>query len=344
MAVSDTPWSQFTASDYSAQQWRAATLIDTEEGSPDSKDRYKLPYKEPNGEINRNGVHAAAERINQVQGVAPEKKAEAARKLVSVYRNDLGETPPDSLLNLGGDEASDSGAKRSAPPLERLWSTTFLRGKDGSPVELRSKESRSIGGYAAVFQRNSENLGGFIETVDPQFFNRTMSRGWGPVVCRFNHQDNYLLGATYSGTLRLSKDNVGLNYEADLPECRSDVFEMVGRGDIRSSSFAFQCYEDEWRTNDGGTPVRNLLSGKLIDVAPVTVPAYPDATVGLRSLARFVGAPIEDVVERAAKNELRGFFTRTDGPSTVRKPPKSGPAALMEILSKRPDDPIGRSA
>jgi uncharacterized protein len=343
MTVSDSPWN-FSESDYSVQQWREASLIDTEDGSPGSKERYKLQYKEPNGEVNRAGVHAAASRINQVQGVSAEKKAVAARTLAAAYRNDLGEAPPDSLLNMGGEEGGDG--KRSAPPLERLWSTTFLRGKEGSPVEVRSAQSRTIGGYAAVFNRNSENLGGFIEQVNPEFFNRALSVGWGAVVCRFNHQDNYLLGATYSGTLRLSKDNVGLNYDVDLPECRGDVLEMVGRNDIRSSSFAFQCYEDEWRTNDNGYPVRMLMSGKLIDVAPVTVPAYPDATVGLRSLARFVGAPIEDVVARADTDELRGFFHRTDKDGTPKpqKPPTFGPAALMDILAKRPDDPIGQAS
>ena len=88
--------------------------------------------------------------------------------------------------------------------------------------------------------------------------------------------------------------------------------------------------------------MRMLVTGRLIDVAPVTVPAYPDTTVGLRSLAKFVGAPIEDVKEKAAENELRAFFVRTDKTAAPKKKePKSGPAALMEILAKRPDDPIG---
>lgn len=336
MAVSDSPW-QFPESAYSSQQWARACLIDTETGAADSKERYKLPVKEPSGVLNRNGVHAAAARINQVQGVSSEAKATAARKLVSLY-SEIGETPPDSLKTVAG------GGDRSAPDVERLWSTTFIKGTQGSPVEMRSREKRTIGGYAAVFDRNSENLGGFIEQVDPQFFNKAQGLGWPAVVCRFNHRDEYMLGATYSKTLRLSKDNTGLNYEVDLPECRNDVLEYVGRGDIRSSSFAFQCYEDEWRTGDGGYPIRRLMSGKLIDVAPVTVPAYPDATVGLRSLARHVGAPIEEIVARAACDELRGFFIRTDGTPKPKKPPVPGRKALMDILSKRPDDPIGKTA
>jgi len=342
MTVSDAPW-QFSQSDYSPQQWREASLIDTEVGAAESKTRYQLRYKDPNGEVNRMGVYEAANLINQVQGISAEKKAIAARTLVSVYRNDLGETPPDTLLTIGGEE--DDG-KRSGPPRERLWSTTFLRGKDGSPVEVRSAQSRTIGGYAAVFNRNSENLGGFIEQVHPEFFNRSISIGWGRVICRFNHDPNMLLGTTTSGTLRLSKDNVGLLYDVDVPESRSDVFEWVGRGDVCSSSFAFQCYEDEWRTNDNGYPVRTLMSGRLIDVAPVVDPAYADATVGLRSLARFVGAPMEDVTARAECDELRSFFVRTDkdGMPKAEKPATYGPAALMDILSKRPDDPIGQAS
>jgi hypothetical protein len=70
-----------------------------------------------------------------------------------------------------------------------------------------------------------------------------------------------------------------------------------------------------------GVPIRMLLSARLIDVAPVTSPAYPDATVGLRSLARFVDAPIEDVIKRAKCNELRGFFARTDTPELSARAP-----------------------
>jgi HK97 family phage prohead protease len=293
--------------------------------------------------LNRNAVHAAAggHGLTQVTGVSADKKAAAARKLVSAYST-IGEDAPDSIKTLAN---ADGG--RSAPDLERLWSTTFIKGKQGSPVEVRSAERRTVGGYAAVFNVPSRNLGGFTEMIDPQAFNKSQADGWPEVVCRYNHSDLHVLGATYSRTLRLAKDNIGLGYEVDVPQSRGDAFEAIGRGDIRSSSFAFQCYDDEWRMNEGGNPVRMLMSTRLIDVAPVTVPAYPDATVGLRSLAAHVGAPYEEVVKRAACRELRSFFIRTDGPAAAKKPqkpPTSGRTALMDILSKRPDDPIGKSA
>jgi hypothetical protein len=56
---SNTAWGNFKESDYSIEQWRRATLIHPSEQS-DNKSDYKLPVREPNGQLNRNGVHAAA--------------------------------------------------------------------------------------------------------------------------------------------------------------------------------------------------------------------------------------------------------------------------------------------
>ena len=340
--ASDTPWSNFTPADYTTQQWARACLIDTENGDKDSKDRYKLPVREPSGAVNRNGVHAAAQRFGQVEGVSPDKKAKAARSLVTLYRTELAETPPDSLMSAAG----DSG-ERAAPEVERLWTNSWQGYKQGSEVTLRSgpdgKKTRIIGGYAAVFDTRSVPLQGFIETIERSFFNRSRADNWPGVVCRYDHDNAMLLGTTASGTLRVAPDNVGLDYVVDLPNCREDVYEYVQRKDVRNSSFAFQVFEDEF-THDEGIPVRHLVSGKLIDVAPVVTPAYPDATVGLRSLARHVGAPIEDVVKLAETDELRSLFVRTDNRGNAQPiKGKSGRQAQLELLAMRRDDPFGEA-
>jgi HK97 family phage prohead protease len=138
------------------------------------------------------------------------------------------------------------------------------------PVELRTKQdTHRIGGYAAKFRSMSQNLGGFVEVIAPAFFNDSRSRGWPDVMARYNHDDNMLLGTTGGGTLRLMVDETGLDYEVDLPESRSDIAELVSRGDVRKSSFAFRTLEDEWSTTDQGFPLRTLITGALVDVAPV---------------------------------------------------------------------------
>jgi HK97 family phage prohead protease len=198
------------------------------------------------------------------------------------------------------------------------------------PVEIRAGSDKpTIGGYAAKFERTSQNLGGFVERIAPGFFNKSRGDGWPGVQARYNHDDNRLLGTTGAGTLRLALDEVGLSYEVDLPQSRQDVYELVQRGDVRQSSFAFVAFEDEWTTNDQGFPLRTLVSGRLMDVAPVNAPAYEDTSVGLRSLAEHFHAPLEEVRALAASNELVRFFKRTDEHTQTSR--RSAAAALARV-------------
>jgi len=339
MAVSDRPWSSFTAADYTPEQWRRACLIDTGEGDVDSKSRYKLPVREPGGAINRNGVHAAAAVLAGGRGgvqASAEQKAKAARALVRIYRTDLNEEPPDSLLRLAGQSSGRGNTMTS--PTERRFTAV--------PVELRAKDQLRIGGYAATFNRLSQNLGGFREEVAPGFFNDSRSRGWLDVIARYNHDDNMLLGTIGGNTLRLSIDETGLFYEVDLPRSRADIAELVERGDVRKSSFAFRTLEDSWATTDGGFPLRTLVSGQLVDVAPVNTPAYNDTSVGKRaidtiaaltSLAEHAHADLEEVRKLAEQDELRKFFVRADKSIKPENPKLFGPAAAAQLLARKAD-------
>lgn len=195
-------------------------------------------------------------------------------------------------------------------------------------VEARAgDQSRTIGGYAAKFGRLSQNLGGFVERIDPGFFNKSRGDGWPGVLARYNHDDNMLLGTAAAGTLRLDIDDTGLIYEVDLPSSRADVYELVSRGDVRQSSFAFILFQDDWDMTDDGFPMRTLITGRLYDVAPVNTPAYEDTTAALRSLARKFDAPLEDVL----KGDLIRFFKRTD----TQPPKRSAQAAAALAKVKR---------
>jgi HK97 family phage prohead protease len=221
---------------------------------------------------------------------------------------------------------------------ERYMSDLERRYTKGQ-VELRSRNEAAltIGGYAAVYDKPSHNLGGFIEVVRSTAFNRVRGQGWPGVMARYNHDDNLLLGTTDAGTLRLMSDDVGLDYEVDLPPSMKHVHELVQRTDVRNSSFAFVLIEDDWGTSEQGYPQRNLMSVGLRDVAPVNSPAYPDATAGLRSLANKFDADFEEVRCLAKEDNLRKFFAST-GPEKQRAQPKTlGAAARMAILGR--EDP-----
>ena len=66
----------------------------------------------------------------------------------------------------------------------------------------------------------------------------------------------------------------------------------------------------------------------MYDVAPVNRPAYPAATVGLRSLAASKHAPIEDVEALAKNGELSKLFK-----VTTKQPVRmTGVEAILSIL------------
>ena len=149
-------------------------------------------------------------------------------------------------------------------------------------IEVREAEGDEmvLEGYAAVF--NSEtDLGAFREVIKPGAFDDVMDND---VRALINHDPNLVLGRTTNGTLKLEQDERGLKYRVELgkQQYAKDFYESVKRGDISQSSFAFTIDKQSWneeRTVRSVDKVRQLL-----DVSPVTYPAYSAATVQARDL------------------------------------------------------------
>lgn len=102
MPISNKSWGNFSESDYSVEQWHRACLIHEHEGEPTAKTQCKLPVREPNGTLNRNGVHAAAAALAGARGgvrTSVENKRRAARALLRLYR-ELDEEPPESIRRI----------------------------------------------------------------------------------------------------------------------------------------------------------------------------------------------------------------------------------------------------
>jgi ABC-2 type transport system ATP-binding protein len=84
-----------------------------------------------------------------------------------------------------------------------------------------------------------------------------------------NHNVDWLLGTTLSGTLRLSVDGTGLPYEVDLDMTDPDaqrIAAKVAKRKMLGSSFSFRAIEDAWSTTDQGFTLLRPSSGHaLID-------------------------------------------------------------------------------
>lgn len=156
-------------------------------------------------------------------------------------------------------------------------------------LRARSGDKPGISGHAAVFNQLSEDLGGYREKIQPGAFADTIKGG--DVRALWNHDPNFILARTKSGTLRLAEDNTGLKIDADLPDTTfaRDLLKSIDRGDVDQMSFGFMVLPDgsSWRMEEG-TLVRTLLKVELFDVSPVTFPAYPQTDVSARAELRTI--------------------------------------------------------
>lgn len=135
-----------------------------------------------------------------------------------------------------------------------------------------------------MYNSRSVDLGGFEEIIEPGAFDGILDRN-PDVFALFNHEPESVLARSTSGTLRLSLDDKGLAYSFDMPNTNlgRDLGELMQRGDIHSSSFAFMVDKAEFRKENGKT-VRYISKIKdLVDVSVVTTPAYPEAGSAIRS-------------------------------------------------------------
>lgn len=172
---------------------------------------------------------------------------------------------------------------------------------DSMTVEERDGMPPMIRGHAAVFNRLSEDLGGFREQIKPGAFSEAVIQD--DVRALWNHDSNYVLGRNRSGTLRMVEDSEGLAVEIDPPDTQfaRDLMVSMRRGDVSQMSFQFMVPKggQSWANDSNGQSIRTLTKLRLLDVSPVTYPAYPQTDVAVRALKEY------DDSERAAVEEKR---------------------------------------
>jgi len=179
-----------------------------------------------------------------------------------------------------------------------------------------------ITGYAAVFDKWSEDLGGFKEKIRSGAFKKAI--GKSDVRGLFNHDSNYVLGRQSNGTLTIKEDKNGLWMEIDPPDTqiiRDLVLAPIKRGDIKEQSFAFVVANggDEWKNLHGEKPdepvTRTITEvDELFDVSPVTYPAYPDTSVALRSMDKAKEIVFKPATEADILNGSLIEFLNADTP------------------------------
>lgn len=160
----------------------------------------------------------------------------------------------------------------------------------------------TIQGYAAVF--DSPGQGPYwTELLDPHCFDNVL--GSNPDVrALFNHNPDHVLGRTSAGTLSLDIDARGLSYTINPPDTHlaNDLIVSLRRKDITGSSFGFIVARDQWTDNADGSVTRTILEiDELLDVSPVTYPAYGGANAQARSIPDSMPAEYRARIEQLEK-------------------------------------------
>lgn len=168
--------------------------------------------------------------------------------------------------------------------------------------------SRKISGYALKFNTPSKPMGKFTEVIDPKALDGV---DLSNVYMLNDHDFTQVLASTKAGTLKLKVDDVGLHFDAALPNTTvaNDVLENIKQGNVQDTSFGFVVDDggDTFTKDDKGNVVRTIKKIKdLFDCSICAVGAYDlgaDAVkVNTRSYEKWLGQQEKHEEKRDFKN------------------------------------------
>lgn len=175
--------------------------------------------------------------------------------------------------------------------------------------DAENPNDKTISGYAVVFNQPSEDLGGFIEYVDPHAFDGVdMSN----VILLFNHNFDNTLARVTANNLQITVDDDGLFFSATLPDTQlgNDTYTNILNGNYQGCSFGFTINSDEWTEGEDGTPIHTIKQiDELFEISICPLPAYTETSVQIeRSL--------EKLTKEKADTEKDSNEEKRDEPTT----------------------------
>src|SRR5450631_3369064 len=205
------------------------------------------------------------------------------------------------VLKSAAPELAELYAKRSVTGTEKPPREGLIRALQGCEVREASGDDSpgpgTLHGYLAVFndwtEINSMWEGNFMERLAPGAFARTIANNRDQIKVTFNHGGDPSLGDKPLGPITaLSEDAHGVSYEVPLLDTEYNRELAPGlKAGLYGSSFRFQVMADDFNKkakasayNPNGLPERTIREVRMQEFGPVTFPAYPNASAGMRSM------------------------------------------------------------
>lgn len=202
--------------------------------------------------------------------------------------------------------------------------------------------------FGSWYEIDSAWEGKFLERTELGAFAKTMDENGSRVKVLFNHGMDPQIGQKILGVpsdLREDTDSAVGEVPMFDTTYNRDLLPGIEAGGY-GSSFMFRVIKDEWNDEPGvsdwnpdGIPERTIKEVRLFEFGPVTWPANPEATTGVRSGTDDFYARLREVdPQRVAQLEQRVATLRT--PVTSQPPASTG--SDTGAASKDPNEPTAR--
>lgn len=241
---------------------------------------------------------------------------------------------------------------REAPPATLPISILRAISAVEAGAELRAEATgmpTMVGHFSTFgdwYEIDSWMEGRFLERLARGSFGKTIAESRDQMKVLFDHGMDPQIGNKVLGPIAdLREDRKGPAYEVPLLDTsyNRDLAPGLEAG-VYGASFRFQVIKDKWdmepaRTdhNPNGLPERTITEARVYEFGPVTFPANPAATAGVRSLTdRFYEhlrskAPeqFEDVLRTATRHRTpaglaTGAAPSSDEPASATRAAVSG--------------------
>jgi uncharacterized protein len=181
-----------------------------------------------------------------------------------------------------------------------------LKTKFNVTRQAENPEELIIEGYFALYESETELFEGVYEIITKGAFTNTLNND---VRALWNHNTQYVLGRSKSGTLEIREDDKGLYGVVRLPKTQyaQDLHELISRGDVDQCSFGFNILAEDLEELASGAYRWRLNEVELHEISVVTFPAYENTSVQARA------KQFEQIQSRKLETRKKALQKRLEG-------------------------------
>jgi len=168
---------------------------------------------------------------------------------------------------------------------------------------------KRIDGHPAVYDSMANINGWYYEVIERGAFDQC---DFDDVLLCVNHETQKIPLArsrrnNANSTMRISTDNVGLYFEADIDvennQEAKQLYSSISRGDIQGMSFIFNVQDETWENMDQDMPTRRIKKiKKVYEVCASSLPYYESTDINARDKSALDNAKI--ALDNARSQEL----------------------------------------